>query len=314
MGILYSIAKILLKTFFIVLAALMILLGANSAVSALIASRHIRNVPFDGAHYNLNGLRIFVRSFGEGSPLVILHDFSDSGLTHIQIAQKLSEDQRVFIVDLPGLGYSEFSSHYDFSIPGIADVIMELIDHFTTSQIDLLGHGAGGLIALKLAQEYPGSIRSVVAVNTPMTLDTPPLPEWLLSKRSLSELVLKHIYNTYLLEKSSAMRAYFNTDAFDAERFLMEYSLSYWVSPEITFDYYHMNKDYVPEGLETIRTPVLLIQGDRASDSSVEGANEMNITLRNSVLVIMENCGRYPMYENQPVFLNHIRSFLRSVR
>ncbi len=298
----------------ILFALAMIFLGANSAVSAFIASRNIGIVHSEGTYYELDGTRLFVRELGEGRPLMIIHDFSDSGFTHFQIAQMLSEGRSVYLVDLPGLGFSGLPADEDFRISNIANTLKKLLEELRIGEVDLLGHSSGGLVALSLAQQHPGLVRSIVLVNTPISSTSIRLPDWLSSDRLFSRFVMKHIYRTYSLERSAAKKTYHNKDAFDSERFLMEYSLSYWVSTNTILRYYDQNRDHLPDGLREIRIPVLLVWGAHDVSAPLEEAHELNSSLRNSMLMVMDNCGRYPMYENQPAFINHVQSFLRSVR
>ena len=306
--------RTLMRILLIIIAVLMILLGSNSAVSAFIAIRNIDKVPDEGEHYTVNNTRIFVRNFGSGDPMLIIHGLSSSGFTFIEIAELLSAERKVYLLDLPGLGLSGISVNCDYSIISMARTISELIVLLGVSSIDLMGHGFGGEIALTIAREYPQSVRSVIVVNPSIPASNPPLPEWLLSKKRLSKMLLKHVFGTYPFERSVAGQKYHNTDSFDSERFLLEFSLSYWTSSDTIIDYYHSNKDYAPEEQNTIRRPVLIIQGAEDTLSPTDRSQELNTILRNSMLVVMDNCAHFPMYENQSAFLNHVKSFLRSVR
>ena len=52
------------------------------------------------------GTAIFVRESGEGPPILLLHGFPETGRCWQSVAEKLSEDHRVLVPDLPGYGRS----------------------------------------------------------------------------------------------------------------------------------------------------------------------------------------------------------------
>ena len=103
--------------------------------------------------------RLFARDFGRGTrKAVALHcSLAHSGAWK-QLATCLSDDLTITAVDLLGHGQSPDRG-------GIGDPTDKVIDSvlpFLDDPVDLIGHSYGGVVALRLAIEYPQKVRSLL--------------------------------------------------------------------------------------------------------------------------------------------------------
>ncbi len=100
---------------------------------------------------------------GEGHPLVILHGLFGMLDNWNTIAKILSKDFMVIILDLPNHGKSEHI--HTFSIPQVADQIMEFLASNWIYECYLLGHSLGGKIAMQMALTHPDTIDRLIVVD-----------------------------------------------------------------------------------------------------------------------------------------------------
>jgi len=108
---------------------------------------------------------LHVQSVGQGPPLVLLHGFAMHGGLFAPIIPALARHHRVHVVDLPGHGHSK----------PLPEMTLETATATVASHASTLGEPAticgwsfGGLVALRLAHQFPGLVRSLVlACTTP---------------------------------------------------------------------------------------------------------------------------------------------------
>jgi pimeloyl-[acyl-carrier protein] methyl ester esterase len=107
-------------------------------------------------------MTLHVESAGLGPPLVLLHGFAMHGGLFAPIVHALAQRHRVYVVDLPGHGYSE----------GVEATTLDEIAGQVLASLDLdapptiLGWSFGGLIAQHIAIAHPSLVRALVLVST----------------------------------------------------------------------------------------------------------------------------------------------------
>ena len=112
-------------------------------------------------------MSIYSESFGHsnGRPIhhiVLIHGWGMGGNVWESLAEKLSSDYRVTILDLPGYGRS---AHYvlpEYTLQHLADELVSLIP----SGAAVLGWSLGGMIAMQMALRYPNAFDRLVLVAT----------------------------------------------------------------------------------------------------------------------------------------------------
>ncbi|MEV7008133.1 alpha/beta hydrolase [Streptosporangium sp. NPDC051022] len=123
-----------------------------------IKSRHI--------HLPIAGLSLHVVEAGDprGRPLLFLHGWPESWRTWEGVMGVAAADARIIAIDLPGIGESVGA------VPGgsklhLAGVVHELVRHLELTELTLVGHDAGGMIAYAYLRRYDDVAR-VVIMNT----------------------------------------------------------------------------------------------------------------------------------------------------
>ena len=109
---------------------------------------------------------LFLRTYGQGEPLVILHGFIGSSDNWHTLAQKLGEQFLVLVPDLRNHGRSPHAT--ELSIPAMAADILELLDEQGLERVHLLGHSLGGKVAMQFALAHPERVHRLVVADVAM--------------------------------------------------------------------------------------------------------------------------------------------------
>lgn len=113
------------------------------------------------------GARLRFTVYGQGTPVVLVHDFLSSGLAWSRALPHFGPKLQLIVPDLPGFGDSEKPppDKYSYSPETFAETIMDLTAAIGTDRFSICGHGLGGAVALSAAANHPARIRRLILVN-----------------------------------------------------------------------------------------------------------------------------------------------------
>lgn len=139
---------------------------------------------------DFDGLKLHTQAIGAGgSTVVLLHGLLVGSLSswYFSVAPALAREHRVVMFDLRGHGLTPPTAS-GYSVRAQAgDLAQVIARHAPDVPVTLVGHSAGGAIALRYALDHPDRVARVVMVDTPLPLIT---AEWLASARNASPLDL----------------------------------------------------------------------------------------------------------------------------
>jgi pimeloyl-ACP methyl ester carboxylesterase len=110
-------------------------------------------------------LRCFVKTLGDGPPVLCLHAFPTSSYDFSQVAPLLSDAFQLVFLDYPGFGYSSKPQNFAYSLLKYADAVQQVARHFHLERVYLLAHDIGDSIALELLQRGTPVIEKLVLMN-----------------------------------------------------------------------------------------------------------------------------------------------------
>src|SRR3984885_1211330 len=103
---------------------------------------------FEPIEVKVGGNTIFVRRYGKGSPVLMVHGFPRTSLMWRYVAPQLANDHTVICVDLRGYGRSgsptSAEDHFPYSKRAMASEWVALMENLDFSKFDLFGHDRGG--------------------------------------------------------------------------------------------------------------------------------------------------------------------------
>jgi pimeloyl-ACP methyl ester carboxylesterase len=115
----------------------------------------------NGKYLTIKGTRIYYEEYGNGTPLLLLHQ----GLGAIEnlgdIIPQLSKHFRIIASDAPGHGRSEQADSLSGAL--LADYSSALIDQLKLDSVYVMGWSMGGNTALLLAANRPDKVKKVIS-------------------------------------------------------------------------------------------------------------------------------------------------------
>jgi pimeloyl-ACP methyl ester carboxylesterase len=236
--------------------------------------------------------------WGEGRPIVLLHGWGTSAESLGTVAKALEDRFRVYALDLPGFGWTP-SAATVWGTWEYASYVEAFMDRLNISVASLVGHSFGGRIALALAAKWPDRVKSLVLVASAgirprrgplfrmkvgaakLARQMFSLPMW----GGLGERVIAELY------QRMGSRDYRNAGALRA-------TLVKVVGEDLRGI------------LSSVRTPTLIIWGDRDQEVPFSSMEIMARGIQGSRLEVFEGAGHFPFVDSPDRFGRLVREFL----
>jgi pimeloyl-ACP methyl ester carboxylesterase len=107
------------------------------------------------------GVDLYYESHGHGEPLIFVPSTAFSGDVWKPSQMPLAESLNLIFHDPRGCGRS-VPTQQVYAIEQMAADIVALMDHLQIPAAHLIGHSMGGRIALSLAENFPGRVKSLI--------------------------------------------------------------------------------------------------------------------------------------------------------
>ncbi len=134
----------------------------------------------------VDGVDIFYRESAEppDAPVMLhLHGFGLSGRYLLPTAERLMNDFRTFVPDLPGYGRSGKPAKA-LDVPGLAHTALRFLDDRGVESATLVGNSMGCPVILEFAHQYPDRISRAILVSPAGGMHNQPLA------RAISQLTV----------------------------------------------------------------------------------------------------------------------------
>ncbi|WP_308250157.1 alpha/beta fold hydrolase [Sphaerisporangium fuscum] len=105
---------------------------------------------------------------GSGPALVLLHGWPETWLMWRGVMPTLARTHTVIAMDLPGLGDSTVPAG-GFDKVTTARRIHEAVTKLGFTQVEIMGHDQGVLIAYPYARDYPGEVKRIAVIESPLS-------------------------------------------------------------------------------------------------------------------------------------------------
>jgi haloacetate dehalogenase len=124
---------------------------------------------FETAEINTGENTIFIRRYGKGSPLLMVHGFPRTSLMWRYLAPQFATDRTVICVDLRGYGKSgaptSSEDHDPYTKRAMANELVTVMEKLGYSRFDLVGHDRGGRVSYRLALDHPDRVRRLAVFD-----------------------------------------------------------------------------------------------------------------------------------------------------
>jgi pimeloyl-ACP methyl ester carboxylesterase len=283
----------------------------------------------DSRFAEVQGLDVHYKVAGEGegeTALVLLHGFAASLFSWREVMAPLAEETgagpaAVVAFDRPAFGLTErpmpgeWRGRNPYSTVAQAELTLGMIDTAVDAErVILVGHSAGGAVALLTALNEPERFDALILVSPavyqsggPPAVFGPLLRSPQL--RRLGPLLVRQIREWGLTFARTAWH--------DPSRITPEV----WEGYQKPLQAHHWDRALweltaaprttnLPARLDEVRLPTLVITGDNDRVVAAELSARLADELPDARLVVIENCGHVPHEECPEEFLAAVRAFL----
>jgi len=220
------------------------------------------------------GVNLYYETYGEGEPLVLIPStaFSADVWKPHQVPG-LSKSTKLIIHDPRGTGRSQPLQQV-YTIDQMANDVVALLDHLNIPAAHLLGHSMGGRIALEMALDFPGRVKSLIMAASgsgqaarPGADCIPGLPHWLVVR------LVEKGFEKALREEYCESSAFFTSD-FRARHpaKIEEFFQLAWATHSKLPEYIHLiiarHNWEATHRLCDVKCPTLVLIGDNDSGRS----------------------------------------------
>lgn len=200
------------------------------------------------AYSQINGINMYYEIYGEGKSLVLLHGGGSTIETSFgRIINLFSKERQLICVELQAHGRtgdrdSEISFEQD------ADDVATLLKNLNIEKADVLGFSNGGNTALQMAIRHPHIINKTISASPLLKRDGTFPQFWEFMKRGTFEQMPQHYKDAFLKVNPDSAKL-MNMFQKCANRMINL-------------------KDFPDEEIKSIKSPVLIINGDSDVASS----------------------------------------------
>lgn len=215
---------------------------------------------------DVNGLRMYYETYGQGNPLVLIHGGGSTIQSTFGKAIPLfAKNRKVIAVELQAHGRTS-DRNADSSFEQDADDIAALLKNLAIDRADIFGFSNGGTTAIQLAIRHPARVNKLI-LGSALTKRSG-VPEWFWDFMKQAKLdnipePLKDAYRQVAPDANGLQRMH----DLDAQRM-------------VNF------KDIPDELVKSIQAPALIINGDK-DVITTEHALELHRLLPHSELAII---------------------------
>ncbi|MEZ4831947.1 MAG: alpha/beta hydrolase [Caldilineaceae bacterium] len=243
----------------------------------------------DGRYAAVNNIAMYYEIHGEGEPVLLMPSGMWSTADFADLTERLAQEFQVIVVDARGRGQSTDSGErLDFTL--MADDVEAFMDALSLEAVHLVGWADSAVVGLDVAMRYPKRVDKLVAYAPNYTVDG--LAEdhraWLKSL-SLDDMFsfFGEAYArtapdpSYLPAMSERIRAMFLTEP-----------------------------NYTLAQLATIRSPVLILDGENDEFILREHLEEMAEAMPTAELAWLPDLGHYAPFDDPEIWTSAVLDFL----
>ena len=142
---------------------------AQSRSDAQAGSNLAGQRPFETSQVKVAGNTVFIRRYGKGPAILIVHGFPRTSLMWRLLAPRLAADHTVICVDLRAYGRSGIpastNDHFPYSKRAMAQELVDVMAELGFPTFTLIGHDRGGRVSYRLALDHPKAVERLAVFD-----------------------------------------------------------------------------------------------------------------------------------------------------
>jgi len=253
---------------------------------------------------------------GTGKPLLLIHGWGMHGGVWQPILDQLVRDFSVYVVDLPGMGFSQSASPNDpkpLDLKMVADLVLGALPA-GLKELSVCGWSLGGQVAMQMALQQPDLVKQLLLVGTtPKFVNA---EDWQLGMEAgIFQQFAQNISDDYqaTLMKFLTLQC---MRAPDARNIIKQLRESFALRPVPSLDALQNALDILlhsdlRQQLRQVGQPTLVIHGDRDSLAPVSVARWLTAQLPAAQLVEIAGASHAPFLSHTADFVQALHAFLQ---
>lgn len=157
--------------------------------SLLIKARNIiGNMPH-GKFADVNGIKMYYETYGEGEPLLMLHGNGQSISAFMNQVDDFSKKYKVIIVDCRERGKSTYDKTKELTFDIQVEDLKQFLDQQNIKKVKILGWSDGGILAILMALKHPDLVDKIACSGANIFPEGVTDEEFKDSKETLARLI-----------------------------------------------------------------------------------------------------------------------------
>ncbi len=238
---------------------------------------------------------------GEGYPLLLIHGLlSDLSSWRYQV-EPFAKHYRTIMVDLKGFGKST-KPRKEYRVHSHADDLFMLLQHLNITQTHVCGLSMGGMVAEVLAIKYPQVVKGLVLADSAAMI-----ADYAVSDRLT--LISEHDMNWFAdWGTKKILRLASDEAKIHVREMIRRVDRNDYRLAILSTAGFNIAND-----LKKIRSPVLIIQGEKDETVPMWHAEQLKSWIPKSKFVVMKGASHMTPVDNPAEFNKLVLDFLREV-
>lgn len=277
-------------------------------------------VPVANTYYLHEGVRIHFKDVGKGRTIVFIHGFGASLDSWRFMVEAFKDEYRLVLLDLKGHGYSDRPRDSRYSVRDQAEIVIGLLEHLGVSNVVLVGHSFGSVVALlaalKARESSPGIVSGLFLIAGSVDADNLPFVLRLLRTPVIGWLGMK-LTSASFRTRLALKKAYYDDEKITDS--VVELYAKYQNIPGTDYAFLKTAEQLVPsnfsdlrQDLRRLQNPVINILGDQDEIVQRVSAESVCKLLSRCLLVTLEDVGHVPHEETPEKIVPILRDFMQT--
>jgi pimeloyl-ACP methyl ester carboxylesterase len=260
------------------------------------------SVPYsEYSHFaDIDGVRIHYQEKGTGTPLVLIHGYTSSIYSWKDVFEPLSKSFHVIAVDLKGFGFSG-KPDGDYTRRAQSVLVAHLLQHLNIQKAWVCGNSMGGEVALNLALANPQLVTGLILIDS-AGVEVPGgssvAPGYLLLP-GIGRILIAFSLTSDRLVRQGLEKSFYDKAKVTDERVANYYRPLQTRGGQLAALRARTQFSMFPveASLGQVNVPTLILWGAQDALIPQAAGTKLNKLIRNSKLVVFDNCGHVPQEE-----------------